>query len=52
MSETPLNVLGGALLFAGDRLPDWVVADLRTDHAGSQGGLRNDPGRGDFCRTL
>ncbi len=31
--------LDGALLSAGDSLPAWVVADLRTDHAGEVGAV-------------
>ena len=31
--------LGDALLSAGDSLPEWVVADLRTDHAGEVGAV-------------
>ena len=30
---------GGALLSPGDLLPDWVLADLRTDHAGELGAV-------------
>ena len=32
-------LLVGALLCPGDRLPDWVLADLRTDHAGELGAV-------------
>ena len=31
--------LGRALLRPGDLLPDWVLADLRTDHAGELGAV-------------
>ena len=30
---------GAALLLAGDTLPGWVLADLRTDHAGEVGAV-------------
>ena len=37
--RVPSLSLGGALLDPGGILPDWVLADLRTDHAGEMGAV-------------